>query len=822
MQKGVPMIEVLILGISILLQFTAAILALRLIKVTKNRWGWGLIALAVFLMAVRRSITFYRLLSGDLSLPPDLLAELVALVISILMVLGIGWIAPIFHRIRHSAEALRRSESRYHTIFETAAVSIWQEDFSEVKSALDSLRQQGVTDFRTYLKSNPDVVRQYLSKVKILDVNKESLHIFGAKSKKELMAAWQKTFVPESFETFREGLISIAEGKTHFEAETVFKSLQGKRINALMRISFPETESDLDMMLVSLMDMTEVKLKEQQIEQRAHQQQVVAELGRLALTKTDFEIMNEAVERVARTLNVEFCKVLELLPDGNGLLLQAGVGWKKAQFGHTVVDADKGSQAGYTLMQRHPVVVEDFRREQRFTPPPLLRDHGMLSGISVIIGEKENPFGVLGAHSSQPHIFSPADVDFMQAVANVLAEAMRRKDAEEDLRKSQEQLAHSQRLETLGTLAGGVAHDLNNVLTAILGNAELGIHDVKSNQAAYLDFVEIKKAAARARGLTNQLLSFSRRQVLQKRNLDLTKIIEELMKMLKRILGEDIELKLKLEPDLAWVFADPGQLQQVLMNLFANSRDAIPEGGTLILETRNLTTEEAQNHPDLNHEFADYVQITLTDDGIGIDEQTLPHIFEPYFTTKELDKGTGLGLSVVFGIIKQHDGHIEVTSEAGKGATFKVYLPAVKDASETSEAAKKDKAPLPTGHGETILVVEDEEAVRNVSVRILNRLGYTTLVAQNATEAMKIFKSEKDSIALVLLDVVMPKKSGPEIYQKMCALRPALPVIFVTGYDIKAKLSTLQHQFKGEHIRMLQKPYTSESLAREIRKVLGE
>jgi len=380
------------------------------------------------------------------------------------------------------------------------------------------------------------------------------------------------------------------------------------------------------------------------------------------------------------------------------------------------------------------------------------------------------------------------------------------------------QLLQSQKMETIGTLAGGVAHDFNNILTAIVGNAELGMQRLDSNHYSYDDLFEIKKAAIKASDLTNQLLSFSRRQILKKQSFNLNKVVEDLLKMLKRILGEDIELKTEFAPSLPQVFADKGQIHQVLMNLFTNARDAMPSGGKLLLETRQLS--EPNNSDRFNNKT--YLQLSITDTGMGMGRELQAHIFEPFFTTKKLGKGTGLGLAVVYGIVKQHDGHLEVESEIDKGTTFKIFLPAATKRQQKKRPQVERRINTLQGGSETILIVEDEEIVRNVAARIVKGLGYKVLLAKNGEEAMEIFNAEKNSVDLVVMDVVMPKESGPEIYKKMNSINPDLPVLFVTGYDAGSKVLNFTQGFNQALIALLQKPYSKEILGQEIRELLDK
>lgn len=394
-----------------------------------------------------------------------------------------------------------------------------------------------------------------------------------------------------------------------------------------------------------------------------------------------------------------------------------------------------------------------------------------------------------------------------------------------DRKKLEEQLQQSQKMETIGRLAGGVAHDFNNLLTVILGNAEFGLQDSKPSDPIHHDLVRIEKAAIQARDLINQLLSFSRRQVLKPKFFHLNQTIEELIMLLKRIIGEDIQLKTELAARLSLVCADPVQVQQVLMNLCVNARDAMPQGGQLVLGTRNVVAcpefpigaGQTNDQSYSRNKLRNYVEITITDTGLGMDQATQKRIFEPFFTTKELGKGTGLGLSVVYGIVKQHEGHIEVISEVGKGTTFKVYFPSVTEPDATEQGEKKI-ASLRAGE-ETILVVEDEEGVRNVAVRILKGLGYKVLMANDGMEALQEFEAKRAEVDLVIMDVILPKLGGPETYRRMRAIKPTLSVLFVTGHDVKAELEELG-ETEQEHISVLRKPYTQDTLGNTVREIL--
>lgn len=392
-------------------------------------------------------------------------------------------------------------------------------------------------------------------------------------------------------------------------------------------------------------------------------------------------------------------------------------------------------------------------------------------------------------------------------------------------KRLEDQLQQAQKMETIGTLAGGIAHDFNNLLTVILGNAEFALQDVRPGEPIYDDLTKIEKAAEQAGALVSQLLTFSRQSVLDLKFLNLNDIVEETLKMLKRVISENIELSTKLAENLHLVKADPSQMQQVLMNLSVNARDAMPQGGKLTIATRNIKFDEVlpmiesqfESLQEFNTPNQQFVELVVEDSGSGMDEKIQGRIFEPFFTTKKVGKGTGLGLSVVYGIVKQHKGMLHVSSQPNKGTTFKIYLPAISKA-DLNKRARKKTAAIPRG-SETILVVEDDRSVKNVCVRILNKLGYQVLTAENGLQAIKIFQSNHEKIDLVLMDVVMPELSGPDTYLRLQTIKPDLPVIFVTGYDVHDEMDEAS-RIDMKNAAVLQKPYTKRVLANRIRKLL--
>jgi signal transduction histidine kinase/ActR/RegA family two-component response regulator/HAMP domain-containing protein len=650
---------------------------------------------------------------------------------------------------------------------------------------------------------------------------------------------------------------------------------------------------------------------------RALQQTVVAALGQFALISHDFDaLLNQAVMLVSQTLEVEFCEVLELLSDGQRLILRAGVGWKDGCVGSATVAAGCDSLAGYALATSEPVVVANRRADTRFKEASLLDEHGVVSGVSVAIATHEQPYGVLGAHTSRQRHFTEDEIHFLLAVATLLAMAADRKRAEAAMQKLaafaqlnpnpvlelapdgtilyfndaalelalsvnkghprhvlppaiteivhtcltsgrgnmrletraegrrlswsfhpvpasqvvhcyveditdrlnlEAQLRQAQKMESIGQLAAGVAHDFNNMLTIIQGHS--GILMARSNLPPEMfDSVQaVYFASERAASLTRQLLMFSRKNVMQPKLLDFRDVVGNLSKMLKRLLGETITLEFNPPAELPLVEADTGMMEQVIMNLSVNARDAMPKGGTLAISVSpvEITGTYVQTHPEAR--VGSFVCLRVTDTGCGMDFATISRIFEPFFTTKEIGKGTGLGLATVYGIVKQHDGWIEVVSEPGKGSTFEVFFPASGQAVKSAKV-DTDPAAFIRGGNETILIVEDEQLLRDMAHIILRECGYRVIEAASGKEALEVWDQHQGSIQLLVTDMVMPEGvSGVELAEKLLAKQPRLKVIFTSGYT----MDDMSGKFLARNnARFLQKPYTRTTLARAVRQAL--
>jgi PAS domain S-box-containing protein len=388
--------------------------------------------------------------------------------------------------------------------------------------------------------------------------------------------------------------------------------------------------------------------------------------------------------------------------------------------------------------------------------------------------------------------------------------------AEESVRKKDEQLGEAQKLNAVGLLAGGIAHEFNNLLQVIGGYTTCAMEDLSPREQRYEDLQRVRTATDRAAALTRQLLGFSRRRILQPDNVDPNQLVGDLAQMLQSLVGDRISVEVVLRENIGTVYADPGELQQALLNLCLNARDAMPSGGTLLLNTDTVILAEPVWESGFQIEPGRYVVFGITDTGQGISAEVQQHIFEPFFTTKGVGKGTGLGLAMVYGMVQQHRGAIHVDSEPGKGTTFKVYLP--EGGKDREEKGTEEPVPVPRGR-ETILVAEDEPMVRSLAVRILERGGYRVLAASDGEEALRVFKENSRDISLTLLDAIMPTLTGHEVYRHIKAEYPGARVLFASGYDSETARSGFIFQ---ERLRLIEKPFDADTLLRAVREALDE
>jgi len=487
-------------------------------------------------------------------------------------------------------------------------------------------------------------------------------------------------------------------------------------------------------------------------------------------------------------------------------------------------------QAGYDVTYARVQSADELRISLQKTWDMVISDYSMphFSGTEALKVVRENamdvPFifvsGTIGEDAAVAALKVGAQDYLMKINLGRLIPSVQRELREADERKQrkrlEEQVHQLQRFEAIGRLAGGVAHDFNNVIGAIMGWAEIGANAAYPGGDLQDKFLKIRSQADRASGLTRQLLAFARRQTLQPCNTNLNELAKETISLLRSVIGERIDIQLQLAHDLNVIWADPGQVEQVLMNLSLNARDAMPGGGQLTVETRNVTVNDDYQRLHPYAALGDYVLLRVIDTGIGMNTETLTHIFEPFFTTKETGRGTGLGLATVYGIVKQHKGFIDVDSTPGQGTAFRVYLPL---GNGPAEATKNHVVPSMRGGSECILLAEDNDDLRDAAQEILQSLGYRVIPVRDGEQAVRVFEQHSDKIDLVFMDVVMPKLNGSEAYLQMLACKPGLPALFTTGYASEMNLVPLGSREKAT---VLQKPYGSQYLAQKLREKLDK
>lgn len=575
-----------------------------------------------------------------------------------------------------------------------------------------------------------------------------------------------------------------------------------------------------------------------QVQKLRRQQAAIAGFGGFALRARDLtKILSEAVRTCAEGLDVPFSSVCRYRAGQNDLLVVASHGWQGDEISHALSCADMPSPQGRAFTTGQPSVIGDLPKDAGFDLPPSYAAHGIVSVVDVVIkGDDDGPYGVLEIGSDRRRDFDQRDIDFLGLFANLLGEAIstvsrgaalqatvdelkalveERDRLLEQKTAADLQLRQAHRMEAVGRLTGGVAHDLNNILTVITGTAEILGEAVADRPQLVAIATMIDAAAARGADLTQRLLAFARKQPLQPREVDVNSLVMHTAKQLRQTLGEGVEIRMALGGDVARALIDADQLTNAILGLAANARDAMPDGGRLIIETRNvdLDRSDADIYGDVI--AGSYVMLAVTDSGQGIPAAIIERVFEPFFTTKGVGKGTGLGLSTVHGFVRQSNGHVRIDSEEGHGTTVKIYLPQARDAAASAELPSKTDA---ESDREAILVVEDDNLVRTFVVGQIKSLGYHALTAIDAAEALAVIDSPS-GIDLLFTDMIMPgSMNGRQLADAALQRRPSLKVLFTSGYSNEAIMRGGQLDAGA---LLLAKPYRKSDLARMIRAALA-
>jgi signal transduction histidine kinase len=617
-------------------------------------------------------------------------------------------------------------------------------------------------------------------------------------------------------------------------ADMVVPIRQGDRVEGLVYVDnrTPRAFTDRDeAVLLRLADHAAIVIRNAQLFAEAeHRQRAAESLGDLGRRVTQSLDLGDVAGRIAQSLQAllgtRASGVYRLVAGSGELAALAADGDVGPTFGENLVFPPGTGVVGLAVRARGPVTTPDCLEDPRVVLPPEIRrrieqaSYRAVLAVPLIV--QDVVVGALAIGDRAGRVFTSEDIQLVQTFADQATVALENarlyqqvREAYEELSRTQAQLVQSQKIEAIGRLTGGIAHDFNNLLTVILVRTELALQSLKSEDPLRWTLELVHQTAGRAATLTHQLLAFSRKQRLEPRVLDLNAVVADIGQMLERLIGEQIRLVTALDPALGTVRADRGQLEQVIMNLVVNARDAMPEGGQLTLETANVELDAAFARRHLGSRPGPYVLSTVSDTGTGMSPDVQAHLFEPYFTTKGVGKGTGLGLATVHGIVKQSDGYISVYSEPGRGTTVKVYLPRVEAPAEQVEPAGPG-AGAPRG-SETILLVEDAEEVRALARDVLEAHGYAVLEAGHGVEALSVCETHSGPIQLVLTDVVMPEMGGRELAERLAGCRPEAKVLYMSGYTEHAigRRGPLDAR-----VPFIQKPFTSDVLARKVREVL--
>ncbi len=674
--------------------------------------------------------------------------------------------------------------------------------------------------FRNLAELLPEIVYEVDDKGILTFVNQQSFEITGY-TQNDFDRGFEavRLFVPEDRDRARENICKIVQGGQRGYPEYLAQRKDGTTFPVIARSTPLIQDEKVVGFRGILFDISKRKKIEEGQRILTDGLRKVVEITDELIACPDLDsLFRKAVELAREELDAERCSIF--IEEDDCLRGTWGTDASGRSTLETHVRIDKNDRVYRKLLERSAsgknprwTVVEGTYYECKESK---ISDFGKGWIAATLIQSSKGSVGVFfndAALSGKE--FEDTKQEILTVFCSLLGQVYERKRVEQERAHMEEQLRHSQKIDAIGRLAGGVAHDFNNLLTVILGNCTLLESSMGRTNEAHRYVRAISKAADHATSLTRQLLAFSRKQVLEPKRLNLNDIVAETEKMLRRLIGEDIELICISEPGLGIVRADPDQIQQIIMNLAVNSRDAMSAGGRLTVETANTDFSEksARHHPGIKP--GRYVTLRISDTGCGMDTETRERMFDPFFTTKKSGKGTGLGLSTVYGIVQQSSGHIEVESKTGHGTVFTIHLPRIKDAG--THESQSPSLSAAGGGTETILVVEDEQIVRDLVCGVLKDKEYTVLSASCAEEALKILEKHADSVDLLLTDVVMPNMSGRLLAEKVSTMAPRTRLLFMSGYSDDA---IVHHGGMKEGVELLQKPFTPDALARKVREIL--
>jgi PAS domain S-box-containing protein len=678
---------------------------------------------------------------------------------------------------RRAQEALRESEMRYRVLFENSPLPKWLFDVETLQ---------------------------------VLAVNDAAVRSYGYSREEFLTMSIKDIRPPEDLEA------SVREdGRLGPDSESIGVRRHRKKDGTVIDVDLSGHTFTLEgkvARLIVAQDITERRAAEEQVRL----------LHTIALAANEVGGLDETLEVVLRLICQAARAPLAIawVPGPRGVPERRAVWTRPEERGRFRLfvegrQFERGTDLpGRTWSSREPVWIPNLAEDDTFSRRLLASVLGLRTGVAVPVLAAGEAVAILEVFFDQPRERDAKLIRLFSAVGAQIGSVVERRRAEEALRKSEEQFHHAQKMEAVGQLTGGVAHDFNNLLSVILSYSVLLAEELPADDPRREDLLEIKEAGQRAASLTQQLLAFSRRLALQPRVVDLNQVMAGTEKMLRRLIGEDVELTVVLAPAAASVNVDPGQMEQVIMNLAVNARDAMPTGGQLTIEIAGVELDEAFVSEHAGSTAGPHIMLSVSDSGCGMDAATQARVFEPFFTTKERGRGTGLGLSTVFGIVRQSAGTIWLSSEKGKGTTFKIYLPVAKAAAEKVTWLPVEPARL---HGsETVLVVEDEEGVRKLVRSILQRNGYRVLEAKDGADALRVAE-QQPNIDLLLTDVVMPHMSGAETAMRLLAIRPGLKLLYMSGYTDNA---VVLHGVLRSEAAFVQKPITPNALLAKVREVL--